>query len=192
MAALIFITHPEVTIDPATPVERWRLSDAGVRRMRLFAESGAVKNVASVWASGEAKAIEAAGLLAAGLGVGVKVAHELGENDRRATGFLPPPAFERMADAFFARPDESVRGWERAIDAQSRIRRAVEAVAAAESGAGDVAVVAHGGVGTLLLCALAGRAINRAEDQPFQGCYWTARLPDLAIQHGWRPIAPRG
>ena len=79
MAALIFITHPEVTIDPATPVERWRLSDAGVRRMRLFAESGAVKNVASVWASGEAKAIEAAGLLAAGLGVGVKVAHELGD-----------------------------------------------------------------------------------------------------------------
>ena len=60
MAALIFITHPEVTIDPATPVERWRLSDAGVRRMRLFAESGAVKNVASVWASGEAKAIEVA------------------------------------------------------------------------------------------------------------------------------------
>ena len=60
MAELIFVTHPEVMIDPAVPVERWRLSDAGVRRMRFFAESGIAGRVRSVWASGEAKAIEAA------------------------------------------------------------------------------------------------------------------------------------
>jgi hypothetical protein len=32
------------------------------------------------------------------------------ENDRSATGFLPPPEFEAVADAFFVRPLESVRG----------------------------------------------------------------------------------
>ncbi|WP_112102217.1 hypothetical protein [Mesorhizobium hawassense] len=65
MASLIFTTHPEVVIDPLVPVERWRLSDAGLARMRQFAESPAVAKVTSVWASTEAKAIEAAGILAA-------------------------------------------------------------------------------------------------------------------------------
>ena len=31
-----------------------------------------------------------------------------------------------MADAFFAKPEESVRGWERAVDAQARVAAAVD------------------------------------------------------------------
>ena len=38
---------------------------------------------------------------------------------------------------------------------------------------GDVAIVSHGGVGTLLLCQLKGTAIHRAEDQPGHG-HWFA------------------
>ena len=80
----------------------------------------------------------------------MRVREDLGENDRSATGFLPPPEFERMADAFFANPTVSVRGWERAVDVQARIVAAVRAVAAAEEGAGDILVAAHGAVGALL------------------------------------------
>lgn len=65
----------------------------------------------SVWSSAEAKAIEAAGILAARLGVGVNVDEDLGENDRTATGFLPPDEFETVVDAFFAEPEKSIRGW---------------------------------------------------------------------------------
>lgn len=36
------------------------------------------------------------------------------ENDRSSTGFLPPEEFEVVADAFFAQPGVSVRGWETA------------------------------------------------------------------------------
>lgn len=32
--------------------------------------------------------------------------------------------------------------------------------------------------------------IDRAHDQPFQGHFWTATLPDMEILHHWMPIAP--
>ena len=158
--------------------------------MRHFAESPVVANVSSVWASTEAKAIEAAGMLAARFGIGVRVASDLGENDRSATGFLPPAEFEKVADAFFANPEESVHGWERAIDAQQRIRHAVDGILA-QRGSGDIAIVAHGAVGTLLLCSYRQRPISRKSDQPFQGHYWIATLPSLTVRQSWRPIAPR-
>ena len=187
---LLFITHPEVTVDPARPVPRWHLSDTGIRRMRHFAESPEATGIAAVWSSTETKAIAAAGLLAARLSLGVQVAADLGENDRSATGFLPPPEFEAMADAFFARPQTSIRGWERAADAQARIVAAATRILDAHRG-GDIAILAHGGVGTLLLSHYRGEPISRAADQPFQGHYWTAALPARTILHPWRPIAPR-
>ncbi len=187
---ILFVTHPEVVIDPATPVPEWGLSDIGRRRMATFAASPDAAGLTAIWSSEETKAREAAAILADGLGLAVRTHAGLGENDRSATGFLPPPEFEAVADAFFARPEESVRGWERAIDAQDRVVAAfAEAVAA--SPPGPIAVVAHGGVGTLLLCRLAGRPIDRAEDQPFQGCFWRCERDGLRPLHGWRPIAPR-
>ena len=190
MPSLFFITHPEVVIDPATPVDRWHLAAPGIARMRAFAGSPVLAHVGAIWASGETKAIEAAGILAGALGLGIAVDAALGENDRSATGFLAPAEFERMADAFFAAPERSVGGWERAVDAQARVRAAVAAIAAVHRD-GDLAIVAHGAVGTLLFCALSGHAISRTFDQPFQGHYWTAALPDLRPVHGWQPIAPR-
>lgn len=190
MSTVFFITHPEVVVDPDRPVPRWHLSPKGVERMRAFAASAEMRAVRTIWASDETKAIEAAGILAGAHGLPLAVLHELHENDRSATGFLPPPEFERVADAFFASPDESVRGWERAADAQARVVKAFETVLASEI-AGDVAIVAHGGVGTLLLCHLCGAPITRDLDQPFQGHYWSCSLETREIRHRWRSIAPR-
>ncbi len=187
---LFFITHPEVVIDPETPVERWHLSNDGVAHMRLFASSAAVAGVGAVWASRETKAIEAAGILGGALGLGTSVSGALGENDRRATGFLPPTEFECVADRFFAEPAVSVRGWERATDAQSRVRKAVAAIVA-EHRKGDLAIVTHGAIGTLLYYALSEHPISRSFDQPFQGHYWTATMPNLKPDEGWKPIAPQ-
>lgn len=197
MPRLLFITHPEVGADPAVPVPRWRLSEQGIARMRAFAGSGEADRVTAVWASAEAKAIEAAGILAAGLGLGLAVEPALGEMDRSATGYLPPHEFERVADTFFARPEESAQGWERAVDAQARIRGSVERIVVAhcDSGGdargGDLAIVSHGGVGALLLCAWSGRPIARQADQPYQGHWFTAELPGCRLLQGWREIAPR-
>ncbi len=87
------------------------------------------------------------------------------ENDRSATGFLAPAEFEATADRFFAAPEESVRGWERAIDAQARIVGAVHAILAEAPADLPTLFVGHGGVGTLLLCHAGGLAIDRRHDQ---------------------------
>jgi hypothetical protein len=44
------------------------------------------------------------------LGVAPRILHELGENDRSATGFLEPDVFDATADRFFAEPDRSIDG----------------------------------------------------------------------------------
>ncbi|QCI67800.1 histidine phosphatase family protein [Phreatobacter stygius] len=190
MSLGFFISHPEVVIDPAVPVPRWHLSDKGIQRMRTFAASSDMRGLAAVWASNETKAVEAAGILAGRSGLAVGVHPRLHENDRSATGFLPPPEFQRTADMFFASPDESVRGWERAVDAQARVAAAVDAILNNHSG-GDIAFVAHGGVGTLLLCRYLGQPISRSADQPFEGHYWAFEIATRRVLHPWRPIAAR-
>lgn len=190
MAGLIFVTHPEVIVDPAVPVPGWGLSATGCARMAAFAAGPVARGARAIWASAEVKAAQAAAILAQALNLPVQTDSDLGENDRSATGFLPPPEFERAADAFFAQPAISHRGWETALDAQARILRATRRIVAGQ-GPGDLVIVAHGAVGTLLYCALAGLPIDRRHDQPFQGHYWSAPLPGLEPAHGWRPIAPR-
>ncbi|MFO1150751.1 MAG: histidine phosphatase family protein [Alsobacter sp.] len=190
MPTVFFVTHPEVAVDPSVPVPRWGLSPRGRERMAAYARTPEVARLASVWSSAETKAVEAAAILADPLGLSPGIDEDLHENDRSATGFLPPPEFEQVANAFFASPEESVRGWERAIDAQARVAAAVERVLAA-SPAGDVAIVAHGGVGTLLLCRLLGEPIDRGRDQPFQGHVFAFDKASRRVLHPWRSIAPR-
>lgn len=191
-ATAFVISHPEVVVDPAVPVPRWRLSGRGAARMRRFAaEDPALARLGAVWSSEETKAVEAAEILAARSGLPVRRHPDLGENDRSATGYLPPAEFERLADAFFARPTESIRGWERAVDAQARIAAAVDQILAGHPpGAGDVALVCHGGVGTLLLCRVLGVPIARALDQPGQGHVWAFEVATGRVLHRWRSITP--
>jgi broad specificity phosphatase PhoE len=190
MAIIHFITHPEVIIDPAVPVPDWPLSPVGMRRMRLALERPWLAGVQSVFSSAERKAMDAARLLAEHLGLRPEVVEGLGENDRSATGYLSKAEFEAVADAFFARPEESVRGWERAADAQRRIVDAVEHVISMAATEGDVAIVSHGGVGALLLCHLKGVSISRREDQPGGGGgnVYSFSGSDRRLLSGWRRI----
>lgn len=183
-----YLTHPQVAIDPAVPVPDWGLSAIGRARAERAAAQGWTAGLTRVVSSAERKAIETAQALAAPRGLAVEIRERMHENDRSATGFLPPDEFERVADAFFAAPRESVRGWERAIDAQARICAEVEAALARHAG-GDVAFVGHGGVGTLLWCALAGLPIDRRHDQKAGGgCLFSFDIATRRVHGGWRRI----
>ena len=188
-AAVHFITHPDVLIDPAVPVPDWGLAPRGVARLEHLAAQPWLRDTRSLFSSAERKARQGAEILAAALALPVTVLPELHENDRSSTGFLPPPEFEGVADAFFAHPHVSVRGWERAVDAQARIVAAMERVLA-QAPAGNIAVVAHGAVGTLYLCHLKACAISRTEDQPPTrgGNYFTFERDSRRLLHGWRSI----
>jgi broad specificity phosphatase PhoE len=189
MSAVIFITHPEVVIDPAVPVPRWPLSPVGRARMEAFAEALAGRPVAAVWSSDEQKALDGAAILAERLGAPRHVDEGLGENDRSATGYLAPPEFWEVVEQFFARPDESIRGWETARHAQDRIVSAMGGVDTA-SPDGVVLVVAHGGVGALLTAHLQGVTIG-AEDRPGHaggGCYLVIERGPLQLRDTWRAV----
>jgi len=107
---VLFITHAEVVIDPAVPVPDWPLSDAGRARHVAFSRGSAARRIGSVYSSGERTARDGAEILAAARGLTAVVVAALRENDRSATGYLPRPAFEAMADRFFARPLERISG----------------------------------------------------------------------------------
>ena len=190
MAILYFVTHPEVAVDPSVPVPEWPLSAQGVWRVMLMLDQPWVGGVRAVFTSAERKALDAAYIVAGHLFLTPVVIADLGENDRSATGYLPKAEFEAVANEFFAHPDESVSGWERAIDAQRRIVQATDRVIAMAPAQGDIAIISHGGVGTLLLCYLKGIPISRTEDQP-NGGGGNAFSFDVATRRlltGWRRI----
>jgi broad specificity phosphatase PhoE len=208
MPIVYFVSHPDVVVDPDIPVPRWPLSERGRERMRLMLAQPWVADVGAVFSSDEQKAIDGATILAGHLGLAHEQVEALGENDRSSTGYLPGEEFQRVADEFFARPHESVRGWERAVDAQRRIVTAVAQLAAAQTPAaqtpaaqtpaaqsskGAIAVVSHGGVGTLLLCHLLGAPISRRHEQPGRsgGNYFAFEQPSARLLHEWRPIEPQ-
>lgn len=190
MGVVHFITHPEVLIDPAIPVPQWQLSAEGKRRMGLMLRQSWIAGIQAIFSSLERKAMDGAGILAAHLAVPVTVMAELGENDRSSTGYLPPKEFEALADEFFARPQESVRGWESAADAQRRIVGAIDQLLARSPTYGDIAVISHGGVGALLLCSLMGVPISRAQGQKGRGGgnVLSFDASSRSLLSGWRSI----
>jgi broad specificity phosphatase PhoE len=190
MSQLLFVTHPEVVIDPATPVPDWVLSDIGRGRMAAFAEAMRTTGVAAVWSSAERKARDGADILSGVLGTPPQVDVELGENCRESTGYIAPSEFGQVVAAFFANPTKSIRGWETAADAQARIVRAVARIAASAPAQGPTVIVSHGGVGRLFMAHLQSVAIGREErpQNPGGGCYLTIDRAHLSLSEGWRDI----
>jgi broad specificity phosphatase PhoE len=190
MSTVYYITHPDVVIGPDVLVDQWPLSLRGRERMRAMLKSPWVSGIRAIYCSAEQKAIDGAAILSEAVSIPYVVVAQLGENDRSSTGYLPGPEFESVVDEFFCRPEASVRGWERAVDAQSRIVAATMVILRSQPDEGDIAMVAHGGVGTLLLCYLKDTPISRKHDQPPTngGNYFVFDRTTLGVLHGWQPI----
>ena len=193
LGLILYLSHPEVVIDPAVLVPDWGLSTVGRARVLLVRDAAWVRACRRIVTSAERKAVETAELLAEASGAAIEVRPLMHENDRTATGFLPPPEFEAVADQFFARADLSVRGWERAVDARARILAEFRAVTAGHDPAQPLLLVGHGGVGTLLYCALADCPIDRRFDQKRAGSVIAIDARSHRPRFGWtamEDIAP--
>lgn len=182
-----FLTHAEVVVDPAAPIESWGLSPEGRARAAGAAAVAWHPGVRRIVSSTEQKAVETAAVLGRAVGIDPEQDARLGEIDRSATGYLPLDEFEGVVDAFFGAPGSSVRGWERAVDAQARIVDAVRRLAAG----GDVTIVSHGAVGALLLADLHGVPVSRALDQPGMGSVFTFDPQRWCATSGWARVVPR-
>ena len=182
----IYLTHPQIRIEPDVPVPRWGLSEIGIARAEKAAQRGWAQQLSRILSSDETKALETAAILARASGAEVEALEHSGENDRSATGFLVPEEFEKAANWFFANPEQSFHGWERAIDAQKRIVSAVSSVLDRHDPAKPIAFVGHGGVGTLLKCHLGGLPISRSQDQlAGGGCLYAFSLADRSLACDW-------
>ena len=114
----------------------------------------------------------------------------LSENDRSSTGYIAPPEFWEVVREFFGRPHESIRGWERAIDAQARIVNAVSRIAREDQTSGDIVIVSHGGVGCLLTAHLQRVAIGQESRprHPGGGCFIVIDRASFTLTQDWRAI----
>ena len=137
--------------------------------------------------SAERKATDTAAILAAGLSVPTSVDPALGEVDRSATGYLPPSEFEAAVNLFFTEPDQSIRDWERAVDAQNRIMDTIRRPSRT-SHSNRTAFVSHGGVSALLLASHTGSPISRSLDQPGMGSYFGFDALSWTALSGWNRI----
>lgn len=185
----LYITHPQVRIDPKVPVPEWGLSDIGAERARRAFSQPWVRDLRRIVSSTETKAIETAQYLGRASGLDIEHVEAMHENDRSATGFLPPDLFEKAADWFFAHPHASYKGWETAADAQARIVKAVESVLADHDHSQPIAFIGHGAVGTLLKSHLSHDVIRRNGDQPpGGGNLFRFDLADRKVTCDWTPI----
>lgn len=189
MAYALYISHPQVNVDPAVLVPDWSLSPRGRERAQGFASATLVKGLKALVSSDEVKAQETAAIIGEALGIPVVTADGFGEIDRSVPGYVPADRFEELANLCFAKPEESAEGWERAVDAQARIVKAFEGVLATHDLTQPIGFVGHGGVGTLLKSHLSKRAISRAGDQPLGGGNaYMVRLTDRLLLGDWMPF----
>lgn len=185
MARIYFVTHPEVVINKNTSITEWCLSEKGLKRVDDLLKQSWIKDIDKIFCSKENKAKIAAKKIGNKLNLKTNYLPELGETDRSSTGFLELNEFNETVDKFFENPNESIKGWERSIDAQQRIVNAIKKIISISKKNENVAVVAHGGVGVLLLCYLKKIPISRKEDQPGQGHFFVFDKKNGKLIHGW-------
>lgn len=189
MSNIYFLSHPEVAIDKSIPITEWDLSSVGQERLKQLLKKPWIQEIGLIYSSNERKAITAAEYLAAKLKLPVTFLADLGEIDRSSTGFLELTEFDKTVDAFFANPNQSIRGWESAKNAQRRIVACIEKILKANKANKDIVIVSHGGVGALLISYLKGEPISRLEDQPGQGYYFIIDRESRKLLKSWQSIS---
>jgi broad specificity phosphatase PhoE len=189
MSLIYFVTHPDVVIDKDIPIPRWDLSDVGVSRTKKLLKKDWIETIDVIFSSTEEKAKTTAKIVAEHLNLPFNQVESLGEMNRSSTGLLEEKEFWREVKKFFANPDESIRGWERAIDVQNRIVKAVRGVIENLPKESNILIAAHGANGALLLTHLKRKSISMEEEQPGDGGgnYFVFNKKMKLIQD-WKPI----
>lgn len=173
MQHILYLSHPEVSIDPQTPVPEWKLSDQGRRRLVAAIARGWPGRGWRIITSPETKAQQTAELLANAFGLPLHIHPDMHEVDRSSTGYIVHDQHEALADALFGQPEIGPKGWESAQAASARITKSYQEVIAEVSD--NLLFIGHGAVGTFLWCALTKTPISRAADQRRGGSFWAGK-----------------
>jgi broad specificity phosphatase PhoE len=185
---ILYLSHPEVSIDPQTPVPEWGISDQGRRRLTAATARGWPGRGWRIITSPETKAQQTAETLANAFALPLHIHPEMGEVDRSATGYLPHDQHEALANQLFNSPAIGPQGWESANAATTRIVKSYQEVLAEVSD--DILFVGHGAVGSFLWCALTKTPISRRMDQTRGGSFWAGAIGATGFVplHPWHAL----
>ena len=177
MPKLILIKHARPEVDPRLPSEQWRLGPEGLQGAKRLVGRLDSYRIARLYSSAEPKASETAQVLARSMDLSVVQSPNLHEHERRNVPHMASREFISMVALFFKEPDRLVLGEETADQAYERFAVAVDEII--DTDAGDVAIVTHGTVISLL-------AQRRAGEEPF-GLWRRMGLPSFLVldREGW-------
>jgi broad specificity phosphatase PhoE len=155
MGTLYLVRHPETRVDLSIPSSEWLLSQEGMSQAQRLARKSFWREVAMIYSSGEPKASTTAAVVAAHTGLPWQTRSCLGELARH--GYQPPDiaAYRSAVARMFSNPEQSIRGWERRVDAEERIVTCVQGLVTENLGS-TIAVISHGIILTILVAHLTG------------------------------------
>lgn len=184
MSKLYFITHPSVQINKNLAVDKWSLSDKGLKETEQLLRLDFWREIEAIYASPERKAQQTAELVSKRYGLEVFKTNCLSELDRSSTGFVEYDAYIEMIKSVYSNPNKNIQGWESAFDVTKRI---TECIALIMSNHKDqsVAVIGHGATGTLLACSLLNKKPDFAEDPKGTGRYMIIDWDKKQLMKRW-------
>jgi len=163
---LVLVRHAAVTVRPAVPLRDWHLSPEGREAAEGLPSDPLWEGIGTLYASSEPKAIGTAQRIAAANGARILIDSELREVERGGWS----ENYRDLAVRYLRR--EEIDEWEQRDAAQRRMRVALERVPPG----GDVAIVSHGLVLTLLL-----KDLLNLDSQEAVNLWSEMRFPDVAI-----------
>ncbi len=184
---LIYFTHPSVHIDAETPISEWHLSEKGWEQAHQAINMDIWKEVDVMYASTELKAYSMAEKIAQKHGIPFDKSHkieDLGETRNRT--FIPPKKFEDAVTEWYRDLGNNVNGWEPINSMSKRIANTTDKLMSMHPGK-TVAIVGHGGAGTLTKCHIKGIEPRREEDpHNLAGGYFIADWDNKKILKDWQ------
>jgi broad specificity phosphatase PhoE len=153
---LSLVRHSLPEFVAGVPASQWRLSAEGRRRCVWLAGRLSAHALAVIITSEEPKAVETGQIVARILDLPCESAPGLHEQERGVVKEIgDQDEFRAQVARLFERPDELVMGCETADQAHARFATAVDRVVA-QHASGNLAIVSHGTVMTLLIARANG------------------------------------
>ncbi len=125
-ADLIILRHAQTTIDFATPVSEWNITNRGMQDAQSIADTGVFDNVLRIYSSPEKKALSTAIPFAKRLGINVISKSGLAELDRGNEFHESKEQYVRCVNSVLSFPPEQVEGWESPHHALERFSQTIE------------------------------------------------------------------
>lgn len=139
------LRHGETQFTREKTNHEWSLSQKGVSQVIEVAETGCFDDIDVIVSSMEEKALQTAMIIANRVQKEISVNFDLGEHDRRNSGFLEQNEFNETIQYAFNNMNQSKRRWETTKDALERFTNAVNEIDSKHEDS-NILVVSHGTV----------------------------------------------